>query len=443
MRVNPDIFKAYDIRGIYPQDLDEEISYKIGRAFVEYTKAQEVVVGQDMRLSSPQLLKALTKGIIDQGADVLNIGLISIDCLYFTVGHYKYEGGIMITASHNPKDYNGFKMVKREAEIIRGTEIYKWFKKADFPQVKNRGKIHHKDIWQDYLNHIFSFVDLKKIKPFKVVVDAGNGMAGKVIPLLELKLPIEIIPLNFRLDGNFPNHPSNPLAEGAAIQVSQAVKDRGADFGFIFDGDTDRIFLIDELGNFVKADITLLFLAKHFLEKNPGAGIVYNLICSHSVPEFIKKWGGRTIRTAVGYVNIRKGMEENNGIFGGELSAHYCFRDNFYSDSGFIAFLILLQLISESDKKVSKMVSQLTPYVKAPEVNLEIENKEKVLTKTKEIYSDGKQDFLDGVTVEYKDWWFNLRLSNTEPLIRLVVEAKTKELMEKKKKEIIEFIKKI
>lgn len=444
MKINPSIFKSYDIRGVYPTELNEETAYKIGQAFVEYIRAKNVVVGRDMRLSSPALFKALTKGITAQGADVYNVGQVPTEGVYFTVGHYKYDGGIMTTASHNPKNYNGFKLIKKEAnriDVIRGEEIGKIVKQGDFLKSEKKGTIKNIDIWQDYLNHIFSFVDVKKIKPYKVVMDAGNGMAGKVIPLLENKLPIEIIPLNFKLDGNFPAHPSNPLLEGATDQISQEVREKKADFGFIFDGDADRIFLINEKGDFVQADIVLLLLAKYFLEKNPGAGIAHNIICSKVVPEFIKKWGGRPIRTKVGFVNVREGMLQNNGIMGGELSGHYCFKDNFYLDSGFIAFLILLQIFSELEKKVSEQISELSPYVKSPEINFEVKDKEAILNKIREQFSDGKQDYLDGVTVEYDNWWFNLRPSQTEPLLRLTIEARTKELLEEKKKELTALIK--
>ncbi|PIR72692.1 MAG: phosphomannomutase/phosphoglucomutase [Candidatus Nealsonbacteria bacterium CG10_big_fil_rev_8_21_14_0_10_36_24] len=436
------IFKSYDIRGIYPKELNKEAAYKIGRAFIEHTKAKTVAVGQDMRFSSPALFKSLTEGITIQGADVYNIGQVPTECLYFTVGHYGYDGGIMITASHNPKEYNGFKTVKKEGDVvnvIRGKDMIEIVEKSNFSKSGKNGEIKEIDIWQDYLNHIFSFVEIDKIKSFKVVIDAGNGMAGKTIPQIAQKLPLKIIPLNFKLDGNFPNHPSNPLFEGATDQISNGVIKKKSDFGFIFDGDADRIFLIDEKGNFVRADITLLLLAKYFLEKNPGKGVAYNLICSKSVPEFIKKWGGNPIRTQVGFLNIQKGILKNNGIMGGELSGHYCFKDNFYSDSGMIAFLTLLQIISASGKKVSELTKELSPYAKSAEINFKVKNKETILKKIREQFSDGKQDYLDGVTVEYKDWWFNIRPSQTEPLLRLTIEAENQEILEKKKRELITF----
>ncbi len=443
MEVNLSIFKSRDIRGIYPKDLNEEVAYMIGQGFVEHTGVKNIVVGQDMRLSSPALFEALVKGITAQGADVYNIGQVPSESLYFTVGQYGYDSGIMITASHNPKEYNGFKLIKRTAEgieMVRGKDMIEIIEKGDFSKAEKKGEIKEKDIWQDYLNHIFSFVDVNKVNPFKVVIDAGNGMAGKVIPLIKEKLPIKIIPLNFDLDGNFPAHPSNVFEQGATDQISRTVKNKKADFGIIFDGDADRIYLIDESGNFIRGDITLLLLAKYLLEKNPGKGIAYNLICSKAIPEFIKKWGGKPIRTAVGVVEVRKGMLDNDGIMGGELSGHYIFKDNFYLDSGFITFLILLQIISEANKKLSEIIKELSPYAKAAEINFEVKDKEAILGRVKEKYSDGKQDYLDGITVEYDSWWFNIRPSNTEPLIRLTIEANTKELLEEKKKELTALI---
>lgn len=444
MKINPKIFRSYDIRGIFPEDLNKETVYEIGRGIVKYTKAKKIAVGRDMRLSSPELFEALTKGIITQGVDVFDIGEVPTECLYFAVGSNHYDAGVMITASHNPKEYNGFKILKRIGEaidMVSGRDLKEIIEGKKFLESKKIGTIKEINIWQDYLKHIFSFVDVNKIKPFKVVIDAGNGMAGKVISQISSKIPIKISPLNLKQDGSFPAHPSNPIFEGSADQIIQKVKEEKADFGCIFDGDADRVFLIDELGNFIKGDITLLLLAKYLLKEHQGKGIAYNLICSKAVPEFIKKWGGKPLRTPVGIIHIRKIMSEGDGIMGGEVSGHYLFKDNFFFDSGFIAFLILLQIISESEKKVSEIIKELSPYAKGAEINFEVKDKEKVLTQIKKRFSDGKQDFLDGITVEYRDWWFNVRPSNTEPLIRLTIEADTKELLEEKKKELTDLIK--
>jgi len=442
MKVNPAVFKSYDIRGTYPDELNERAAREIGRAFVCRAAAKRVAVGRDMRLSSPALFKAITEGIMEQGADVFDMGQVPTECLYFAVGGRDFDAGVMITASHNPKEYNGFKMVKKEGSgfsMIRGTEMAAAVEKEK-PESPKKGVLTEKDLLAEYAERLFSLVKVEGIKPFRVVIDAGNGMAGKVIPLIKERLPINIVPLNFELDGSFPAHPSNILEKGAAEQVGEKVRREKADFGFAFDGDADRIYLIDELGNLVSADITLLFLARHLLEENPGGVISYNLICSKSLPEFIEKWGGKPVRTRVGFVNVRDALIENRGIMGGELSGHYCFRDNFYGDSAFLALLILLKAISNSDKSVSAAVSQFQRYYRAPEINFKIENKQEILQKIKDRYSDGKQDYLDGVTVEYENWWFNVRPSQTEPLLRLTIEADTKKVFEEKKKELTGFI---
>jgi phosphomannomutase len=440
--INESIFKSYDIRGIYPGELNERTAKKIGEAFVSKTKAKRIAVARDGRLSSEALYTELISGILSQGSDVYEIGQAPTEALYFSVGFYDdIDAGIMITASHNPKEYNGFKMVGKKGkriDVIRGKDLLE-FAQKDIDD-KEKGKIIKRDIWKDYSDYIFSKIDVSKVKPLKVVVDASNGMASKAISVIKSKIPIEIIEINFIIDGNFPGHSPNPLVDDSINQISQAIKDNGADFGCIFDGDGDRVFLIDEKGIMVPADSTLLFLAKYFLESNKGSAISYNVICSKAVPQFITKWGGVPIKTKVGFVNVREGIMGNDGIMGGELSGHYCFKDFFYFDSGIIAFLSLLKVISESDKKVSEMAKELSIYFKASEMNFEIKDKDEVLEKIKKKYADGEQDYLDGITVEYKDWWFNVRASNTEPVLRLTIEADTKEILEEKKKELISFI---
>ena len=437
------IFKSYDIRGIYPKDLNEKLAYEIGRAFVKFTKAKEVAVGRDMRLSSPTLFDSIVKGITDCGVNVFNIGKVATECIYFTVGKYNYDSAIMITASHNPKEYNGFKMIKKNngnIEAIKGISLLKTIEENNFEKIEKKGKVKSIDIWDDYLKHIFSFIDINKIKPLKIVVDASNGMAGKVIPFLSKKLPVDIISLNFKLDGNFPAHSPNPLNKKSVNQISKTVKSYNADCGFIFDGDADRIFLIDELGNFVDSDVTFLILAKYFLEKRLKGKIVYNLIYSRAVPEFIKKWGGEPIKSKVGYINIWNKIRENGAIMGGEASGHFSFKNSFCTDSAFSAFLILLQSISESTRKVSEIRKEFSPYFKEPEINFKVKNRTLILEKIKSSFSDGEQSYLDGVTVEYDNWWFNVRLSQTEPLLRLTIEANNEKLLEKKKKELTKII---
>ena len=436
--MNTSIFKSYDIRGIYPSELNEEAARQIGAAFVAYTGAKNVVVGYDARLSSPALFKALTEGLLAAGAKVTTIGQVPTECVYFALAQYNFNSAIMITASHNPKEYNGFKMIVKngnDLNIVRGLDLLQLIKEESIGVFDT--PIAQKDILQDYTKYIFNLFDFANIKKFKVVIDASNGVMGNV--LSKTTLPVEVVPLNFEPDGNFPNHAPNPLEPGSSDQIKEAIKKHGADFGFMFDADADRIFLVNEMGELVQADIVLVLLAKHFLKKDPGTGIAYNAICSKAVAEFVKKWGGVPVRTQVGAVNVRDGLLKNNGVVGGEVSAHYCFRDYFYMDSGLIALLAILQIISEDGRKISEIIKELTIYHKA-DANFQVLDKAGMLKKVTEKYADGKQDFLDGVTVEYADWWFNVRPSNTEPLLRLTIEADTQELLEEKKLELTKLI---
>ena len=440
---NQTIFKSYDIRGIYPAELNEDAAYEIGRAFVKLTGAKRVAVARDARLSGPALFASLTRGLVDQGADVFDIGQTLTECLYFAVGNYDFDSGIMITASHNPKEYNGFKMMTRHGdkiEIIRGKDLFSAIGEGKFEDAVQKGKITQKDIWDDFIKRILSFSEPGKIKPFDIAIDASNGVAGLAISKIGDKLPNKIFLLNHEPDGNFPNHSPNPLAEGSSEQIKNEILKEEAAFGFMFDGDADRIFLVDENGELVRADVTLLLLAKYFLRKNPGMAVAYNAICSKAVPEFIEKWGGKPVRTQVGFVNVREGLMKNNGIMGGELSGHYCFKDNFYLDSGIIALFTLLSVISEDSRSLSQIVKELSPYAKGAELNFEVNNKEEIMDRVKQKYTDGQQDFLDGVTVTYKDWWFNVRPSNTEPLLRLTIEADTEDMRKIKEKELAEII---
>lgn len=438
--INSSIFKSYDVRGIYPSELNEEAAFAVGKAFIAHTGSKNVMVGHDARLSSPGLFKALAQGLLAAGAQVTTIGQVPTECLYFAVASYEFDAGIMITASHNPKEYNGFKMITKKGNdltIVRGLDLLSIIKEESI--AGSDLAIAQKDILADYSKYIFNLFDFSAIKKFKVVVDASNGVMGNV--LSKVTLPIEVIPLNFQPDGNFPNNAPNPLEPGASDQIKEAIKKHGADFGFMFDADADRIFLVDESGSMVPADLVLVVLAKYYLGKTPGAGVAYNAVCSRAVAEFVTKWGGVPVRTQVGAVNVRDGLLKNNGVVGGEISAHYCFRDYFYMDSGLIAMLAMLKIFSQDGRRVSKIVKDFTIYFKSPELNFKIEDKEKVLNRVKEKYADGKQDYLDGVTIEYKDWWFNVRPSNTEPFLRVsLLEARTKELLEEKKKELIDFI---
>ncbi len=437
--INPSIFKSYDIRGIYPEELNEQAAFEVGRAFIQYTKAKNVVVGRDMRLSSPKLHDALIKGILSQGVNVYDMGQVATEVLYFAIGSFKYDAGIMVTASHNPKEYNGFKMMKKNDSnfsIIRGKDLLGVVNAGNFEESEIKGVLREIDVWKDYINHAFSLIDIAETRPFKVVIDTGNGMMGKLIPMIASILPIDIVHINSELDGSFPNHPSNALEKGATDQVSKKILEEKADFGFIFDGDGDRVYLMDEKGRRVLSDVAFLPLAKYFLDKGRGETFVLQVVASKSIDELVKKWGGKTVRVPVGFVNIKDAMIKENGAVACEITGHYCFRDNFFSDSSLLALLILLKAISGQDKSVSEFFSQFSLFFKQEELNFKVKNKEAVMEKIKNKYSDGTQNFMDGITVEYKDWWFNVRASNTEPLLRLNIEANTQEILEAKQKEL-------
>lgn len=449
MELKKEIFRSYDIRGIYPDELDDESAKEIVLLFLSLISKRanknpediHIVIARDIRNSSQKLVDITRDALISKGVKVDDTGLMAVDAVYFAVGKFDYDGGIMITASHNPGAYGGYKMVSKGVEVIRGTDLWEHRgEKIDFKD-SDKGELKNLDIWQGYLDHIFSFVDKEKIKPMKVVVDSGNGMAGIMIPKIMERLPqIELIPMFFEPDGNFPNRDPNPLIKGAADKLSEKVKQEKADIGFIFDADADRMFLVDENGNFLKGDDVLLVLTKQILERNPGAGIVYNLICSKNVKEAITKMRGEPIRSEVGYVNISKHMRERGGVMGGEISGHFSFKDNYYADSGFIAFLIVLQVMSEQGFKLSEFIKKYKNWHRGNEINLEVDDIPSKLDLIGEHYKDNIFDKIDGITVEFKDWWFNVRPSNTEPLLRITVETKDEANIKEKQEEIMEVL---
>jgi phosphomannomutase len=443
-KIDQKIFKAYDIRGTYPDQLNEDIAYKVGRALVEYLNAKNVAVGRDMRLSSPKLWEGLTKGIIEGSCDVIDIGLVSTDCLYFAVGKFSYDAGVMITASHNPPEYNGFKMCKKEAVPLSGEagidQIKRLVLRGDFPSPKKLGRIEESDVEGTYVQHLLSFVDKDKIKPFKIAIDAGNGMAGKIIPKVFSHLPCKVIPMFFELDGSFPHHLASPIEPENIAFLREKVLEKKADLGVAFDGDADRMFLVDEKAEPLGGDMVTALVAKNLLKKEKGATILYNLICSKAVPQIIENSGGKPVRTRVGHALIKPLMKKHNAIFGGEHSGHFYFRNNWFADSGLIALLVCLELISEENKPLSALVESIDPYFRSGEINSRVHDIPQKLEEIEKQYSSGKIDYLDGVTVDFKDWWFNVRPSNTEPLLRLNIEANTKEELEKKKEELLKLI---
>ena len=444
--VDPSIFKAYDVRGVYGETLTTETAYRIGRAAAQYLNVEEIAVGRDMRLSSPQIAEALIRGISDQGVNVVDLGLTTTDGLYFAVGKFDYPAGAMVTASHNPGKYNGIKFCRAQAfpiSLDTGlADMRDLAVSGSFAEPTRKGQITKRDIIDDYVQHALSFIDVKKLKPLKVVIDAGNGMAGLIMPRVFKHLPCELVPLYFDLDGNFPNHPASPIEPENMIDVQKKVREVGADVGAAFDGDADRMFPVDEHGDLVDGSMVTAMVANSMLHKHPGSTILYNLIVSKSVPELIEQLGGHGLRTRVGHSFIKADMRRVNGIFGGEHSGHFYFRENWYADSGLIALLIMLELISVEDKPLSEIIKPLDHWVRSGEINSTVEDTQSKLQALEERF--GKEaasvDKLDGLTLDFGEWWFNVRPSNTEPVLRLNVEARTRDLMEQKRNEVLSFI---
>jgi phosphomannomutase len=441
------LFKAYDVRGIVPDELTPEIAYRIGRALVLTLSPDNVVVGRDIRLSGPALSAALIDGIRDQGADVTDIGLVSTDALYFAVGCYGYAAGVMITASHNPAEYNGFKISREQARALsldEGLADIRDLVVADRfgDPVAKRGDLTSRDVLDDYAAFLLGQIDTEKIRPLRIAVDAGNGMAGNTVPRVFDRLPCEIVPLYFELDGTFPNHEANPIEPENIKDLQQAVLEHNCDLGVAFDGDADRMFLIDERGQFVGGDMTTAMVSVVMLKRHPGSPIVYNLICSRSVPETIEKNGGKPVRSRVGHSYIKATMHKEDAVFGGEHSGHFYFRENWYADSGLLALLTVLELVSEADQSLSAVLRPLDTRVRSGEMNSEVEDPPAVMERVEAKYraAGGTIDHLDGLTVGFEDWWFNLRPSNTQPLLRLNVEAETPDVLEQKTKEVLSMV---
>jgi phosphomannomutase len=441
------IFKSYDIRGKYPSEINDTIAHKIGTSIARFFKeensdAKEIVVGRDMRTSSKSLANALIEGLCTAGLNVINVGVVSTEMTYFAVGHYKYDGGIMVTASHNPAEYNGFKICREQAIPVSfetGIDrISKLTRQYHPPRGEQLGKVILCDILGDYKKHVLKFAN--NLRHLRVVVDAGNGMAGKIIPIICEGLPIEIIPLYFELDGSFPNHEADPLKAENMVDLQKKVRETRAHLGVAFDGDADRCVFVDEMGRIIGCDIITALIARQMLEREKGATIVYDLRSSWTVPEEIKAAGGIPYRERVGHAYMKATLREKKAIFGGELSGHYYFKDNYYSDSGMIAFLMVLDILSVKRVPFSNIVAPLKRYHSTGEMNFEVEDKDAKISEIANKFSNGKIDYLDGVTVEYNDWWFNVRKSNTEPLLRLNLEGKTHEIVEKGKKLLINII---
>ncbi len=443
--VDPTLFKAYDVRGIAGENLTDEVAYRIGRAAAQYLNVPEIAVGRDMRLSSPQLAAALLRGITDQGTNAIDLGLTTTDGLYFAVGKFEYSAGVMITASHNPGQYNGMKFCRAQAfpvSLDTGlADIRDLAVDGNLSTPAAKGRLSQHDITDAYVEHALSFIDVRTIRPLKVVIDAGNGMSGMMMPRVFTHLPCELVPLYFELDGSFPHHPASPIEPENMIDVQQKVREVGADLGAAFDGDADRMFPVDEQGTIVDGSMVTALVSENLLRKHPGSTILYNLIVSKSVPELITKAGGKAIRTRVGHSYIKEEMRKRHAIFGGEHSGHFYFRDNWYADSGLIALLLMLELVSAESKPLSDLLKPFDQWVRSGEINSTVSDAQGKLHALEEQYSKaGSVDRLDGLTFDYGDWWFSVRSSNTEPLLRLNVEAKTRALMEQKRDEILALI---
>jgi phosphomannomutase len=444
--LDPKVFKAYDARGIYPTELDEDGAYAIGRAYVEVFEPRRVAVGRDMRLSSPQMSTALIDGLADAGADVLDLGMAGTEMVYFAVGDLQLDGGVAVTASHNPKEYTGMKIVRRGALPVGGESglldvrdrAVDGFERT----AGDRGKVEQYDIWPAYVERVLSFIDVEALKPLRVVIDAANGMAGVMLPPVLEKLPIDARPHYFEPDGSFPNHEPNPLLpENREFIVSKTLEEQ-ADLGVAFDGDADRCFFVDDTGEFVPGDFVTALLAESVLEKEPGANVIYDVRASWAVPETIERAGGVPLINRVGHAFIKHRMRKEDAAFGGEVSGHYYFRDFSQADSGVVPFLLMLELISKRGQKLSEILRPYRErYFLTGELNTPVADVPLKLQELKERYgADGKISHLDGISVDFDDWHFNVRPSNTEPLLRLNLEARTQDDMERKRDEVLDII---
>ncbi len=440
MKITESIFKAYDIRGISGTELTAEVANAVARAVADYLPTSgPVVVGRDMRTDSGELAEAVIKGLTEQGRDVWDIGLVTTDMIYFAAGRFEeLAGGVMVTASHNPGKYNGIKLCGRGALPMGATngllDIKQLVLNDDYKEAPaTPGSVTERSVVKEWVEQVLTFVNVPALKPYRIAVDAGNGMAGAIFPALQEKLPFEVDQLYFELDGTFPNHIANPHLTETLKDICKLIDEKKLDFGLAFDGDGDRGGIIDENGAPVSEPIMGAIMAEHFLKLNPGATILYDLRTSHVVRDVIEAAGGKAVRSKVGGDVIKGTMRETGAVLAIELSGHYYFRDNYFSDSGLIAVMVMVSILAESGKKLSELVAGYTgKYATAEEENFRVEDAKEKIAALKEAFADGTQDELEGLTVDYPDWWFNVRVSNTEPLMRLNVEAKDAETLKEK-----------
>ena len=443
--IDPSIFKAYDVRGIAPSQLDGEIARRIGRAFVEYIGGGRIAVGHDARVSSPEIANGFARGALSQGASVIDVGQVGTDMLYFVVGKQGLDGGAIITASHNPKEWNGIKMVRRGAQALSGDagggikEIRDSLlagRFADDPPATSSAQ--PQPINADYADHCLSFIDPAAVRPAKLVLDTGNGMGAVGASAILSRLPLELVKMNFELDGTFPNHPPDPLEEANRRDLLERVLAERAALGIAWDGDADRCFFVDDTGSFVPGDFVTALLGETFCAKERGARIVYDVRASRAVGDRIGAAGGRALMHRVGHAFIKKRMRDENAAFGGEVSGHYYFRDNWYADNGMIPALLMLELLGKTGRRLSELLGPLRErYHISGELNSRVDDVPAAIARIEERYAGARITKLDGLSVDYDDWHFNVRPSNTEPLLRLNLEAYSEARMIEKRDEVL------
>jgi phosphomannomutase len=445
--LDPKVFKAYDVRGIHPTEIDEGGAYRVGRAFVERFGLGRIAVGRDMRLSAPTMTAAVIDGAADGGAEVLDLGMVGTEMLYYAVGELDLEGGVVVTASHNPKHYSGMKIVRAGALPVGGDSGLDDVRRAaeeGFGDVVRRGEVTPTDIWEGFVAKVLSFVDPASIRPLRIVIDAANGMAGTMLPRVLEELPqLDVVRCYFEPDGSFPNHEPNPLLPENREFIVERTRAEGADLGVAYDGDADRCFFVDDTGEFVPGDFVTALLARAMLEKERGATVLYDVRASWAVPRTIEEAGGVALVNRVGHAFIKERMREVDALFAGEVSAHYYFRDFTRADTGVVPFLVMLELLSGAGERLSELLAPFRErYFLSGEINTPVADVDAKLREIEERYADAgaRISHLDGVSVDFEDWHFNVRPSNTEPLLRLNLEALDEGEMERRRDEVLDLI---
>ena len=445
--LDPTVFKAYDVRGIHAAQLDEEGAYRIGRGYVEEFEPKRIAVGRDMRLAAPAMAAALIEGAADGGADVLDLGLVGTEMVYYAVGELGLDGGVCVTASHNPKQYTGMKIVRAGALPVGGDSGLQEVKaraEGSFGGVARRGDVTPTDVWEGFVAKVLSFLDEASVRPLRVVVDAANGMAGTMLPPVLSRLSqLDVVECYFEPDGSFPNHEPNPLLPENRAFIVERTRSGGADLGVAYDGDADRCFFVDDTGEFVPGDFVTALLAQAMLAKEPGGKVIYDVRASWAVPRAIEDAGGTPLVNRVGHAFIKHRMREEDALFAGEVSAHYYFRDFTQADTGVVPFLVMLELLSRAGRPLSELLAPFRErYFITGEINTPVADVPGKLRELEERYASegGRVSHLDGVSVDFDDWHFNVRPSNTEPLLRLNLEALSEPLMESRRDEVLDLI---